>query len=140
MKMLSTLLFIVMISVADSVDAELVVIGNNDLEIRGLTKKQIIDIYMGRYSVLPNGLKVIPLDQDIDSSARKHFYAKLVDKSISEINAYWARLLFSGRATPPRVVKTEKAVIEIVTKNASVIGYIDSSMVTDKVKVITRVE
>ncbi len=140
MKVLSTLLFVFMMSVIHSANAELVVICNKDLDIQGLTKKQIIDIYMGRYSVLPNGHKLIPLDQNADSNARKQFYAKLVDKNISEINAYWARLLFSGRAMPPRTVKTEREVIDIISKDSSVIGYVDASVLTDKVKVITSVE
>jgi len=140
MKLLSTIVLILMLSVVHSVNAELVVICNKDLDIEGITKKQIIDIYMGRYSILADGHKLTPLDQDADSHAKKQFYAKLVDKDISEINAYWARLLFSGRAMPPRTVKTEREVIDIVSKDSSVIGYVDASVLTDKVKVITRVE
>ena len=140
MKSLSTLFILLMLGALSSANAQLVVIANKDMNTDELTRKKVIDIYMGRYSLLSSGEVAIPLDHRADSNARSVFYTKLVGKDVSEINAYWARLLFSGRARPPRVVKTEKEVVETVIKSSSVIGYIDSSELTDQVKVILRVE
>jgi len=120
--------------------ADIVVIGNKDIEIKVLSKKQVIDIYMGRKSTFPNGQAALPIDQDKDSTTRKLFYHNLVDKTINEINAYWARLLFSGRAVAPLSVKNGSIVIDMIKNNKSVIGYIRLEDLTDDVRVLNHVD
>lgn len=140
MKRLHTLILICTLFYAEILPAEVVVIANKDNQMKVLTKKQVIDIYMGRTSLFPNGEAVVPLDQDADSSIRKLFYQNLVNKTVSEINAYWARLLFSGRATPPRAVESVTSVINIIKNNKSAIGYIQLKDLTDDVHVISYVD
>lgn len=140
MKPIFNLIVLLIIGLIFPASAELVVIANKDMDTEGLTRKKVIDIYMGRNSVFANGKIAIPLDQSVDSTARSQFYEKLVGKNMSEINAYWARLLFSGRARPPHVIKREEEIVDTITESSSVIGYVDSSQLTDKVKVIIRVE
>jgi ABC-type phosphate transport system substrate-binding protein len=120
--------------------ADIVVIGNKDIQIKALTKKQVIDIYMGRKLTFPNGKTALPIDQGKDSTTRKLFYHNLVDKTLSEINAYWARLLFSGRTAPPRSVENGSSVINIIKNNKSVIGYIHLEDLTDDVRVLNYVD
>jgi ABC-type phosphate transport system substrate-binding protein len=120
--------------------ADIVVVANKDNQIEALTKKQIIDIYMGRKSTFPNGEVVLPIDQEIDSTTRKLFYQNLVNKTVSEINTYWARLLFSGRATPPRPANNGSSVINIIKNNKSAIGYIKLEDITDDVRVLRHVD
>lgn len=120
--------------------AEIVVVANKDNQIEMLTKKQVIDIYMGRTSTFPNGEVVLPIDQETDSAVRKLFYLYLVDKTVSEINAYWARLLFSGRATPPRPAENSSSVINIIKKNKSAIGYVNLEDLSDDVRVLSHVD
>jgi len=120
--------------------ADILVVANKDNQIETLTKKQIIDIYMGRKSTFPNGEVVLPIDQETGSTIRKLFYKNLVNKTLSEINTYWARLLFSGRATPPRPANNGSSVINIIKKNKSAIGYINLEDVTDDVRVLNHVD
>jgi ABC-type phosphate transport system substrate-binding protein len=131
------ILFYVELAVAEGV---VVVVANKDNQMKVLTKKQVIDIYMGRTSLFPNGQAALPLDQNSDSSIRKLFYQNLVNKTVSEINAYWARLLFSGRASPPRTVESVTSVINIIKNNKAAIGYIQLEDLTNDVQVITYVD
>lgn len=142
MKRLPTLIVICTLFFAELSLAEgvVVVIANKDNDMKVLTKKQVIDIYMGRTTRFPNGEVAVPLDQNSDSSIRKLFYLNLVNKTVSEINAYWARLLFSGRATPPRMVESVTSVLNIIKKNKAAIGYIQLKDLTDDVQVITYVD
>ena len=71
---------------------------------------------------------------------RSAFYRGLVNKSVAEVNAYWAKLLFTGRASPPQVVGNSRAVLAAVRDNKSAIGYVDSADVDDSVKVVARVD
>lgn len=120
--------------------ADIVVIGNKESQVKELTKKQVIDIYMGRKSTFPNGDTALPLDQNSDSTIRKMFYQVLVEKTVSEVNSYWARLLFSGRATPPRSIKGGTMVIDMIRNNKSAIGYIKLEDLTEDVRVLSHVD
>ena len=71
---------------------------------------------------------------------RSSFYRKLVDKSVAEINAYWARLLFTGRATPPRVLSSDPLVVKSVRENLDAVAYVDSKNLDGKVKVVYRLK
>ena len=114
---------------------EIVVISNPESGVEKLTRMQVIDIYTGREGDLPSGVTALPLDLAIDASERVTFYRRLLNKSVSEINAYWARLLFSGRATPPRQVKDSAAAIEAVAQNKGAIAYVDKSQVNANARV-----
>jgi len=118
--------------------AEVVVIVHTDNPLAELNREQLIDIYMGRYTHFPDGRAAMPVDQAPDSPIRAAYYQKLVNKSVAQVNAFWARLLFSGRATPPRVLTGTQAVIDVVTHNRNAIGYIDNQDLNDNVKVVLR--
>tara|TARA_R110001592_G_scaffold165658_1_gene400143 strand:+ start:43 stop:471 length:429 start_codon:yes stop_codon:yes gene_type:complete len=138
--LLLTLPLILTLFYAELSLAEVIVVANKDNQMRMLTKKQVIDIYMGRTSLFPNGEAALPLDQNSNSLIRKIFYQNLVNKTVNEINAYWARLLFSGRATPPRMVETASSVIDIIKNNKSALGYIQLEDLTNDVQVISHVD
>ena len=116
--------------------AELVVIVNTDVKIDKLTRNDVINIFMGRYRKFPDGSSVQPLDIKGESIERQDFYKKLLDKSLADINAYWARLIFSGRTAPPLKLDTQHDVLEKVTIDPTAIGYMERSGLNAKVKVV----
>jgi ABC-type phosphate transport system substrate-binding protein len=119
--------------------AELVVIVNPANHTTELTRRQLVNLYMGRTQHYPDGTFALPVDQAPDSEARKNFYKTLVDKSVAEVNAYWAKLLFTGRASPPRSVSDADTVLRVVRDNRDAIGYIERRYVDDTVKVVGQV-
>jgi len=118
---------------------ELVVIVNSTNQTTELTHRQLVNLYMGRTQNYPDGTLALPVDQAPDSKARETFYKTLVGKSVAEVNAYWARLLFTGRASPPRSLTDSETVLQVVRENRNAIGYIESKYVDDTVKVVGRV-
>lgn len=120
--------------------AAIVVIVNTDNPVNNFTQRQLVDLYMGRNLYFPDGRLAIRLDQSPGSSIREEFYQQLVGKTVAEVNAYWARLLFTGRASPPQVMNNSERVIEAVTKNKNAIGYVRESELVDTVKVVGRVD
>lgn len=114
--------------------ADLVVIVQADSEITQLEHSEVINIFMGRYKRLPNGLQAQPLDIEGESAERREFYHKLVDKTLPEINAYWARLMFSGRTMPPHGLKNQLEVVEKVASDPAAIGYVERKNLTPRVK------
>lgn len=108
--------------------ADIVVIGNVNNDLDSMTQKQVVDVFMGRTRLLPNGSFALPVDEPI---ARGVFYKALTKRPIEQIDAYWARIMFSGQATPPMKLPNSEAVIKVVMENRGAIGYVDSEMVNE---------
>jgi ABC-type phosphate transport system substrate-binding protein len=125
---------------ATSAMADILIIVNADNPTTELGSRQVVDLYMGRLQSFPDGEAAFPLDLPPDSPVREGFYRQLMDKSVAEVNAYWARLLFTGRATPPRVLSDSPTVLKAVRENRGAIGYIDSANLNETVKVVGRVD
>lgn len=117
---------------------ELLVVVNPDNPSSQLTRNQVIDIFMGRHVNYPDGTIALPLDQAPDSPVRQQFYRVLIDKSVAQVNAYWARLLFTGRSTPPHVVISLEDLKNTVSKNRGSIAYIESKDLSSNLKVVHR--
>lgn len=120
--------------------AEIVVVVNPQNPLASLDRRALVDLYMGRTRFFPDGSLVLRLDQAPESAVREAFYRALVHKSVAEVNAYWARLLFTGRASPPQVLEGSQAVLAAVRDNVNAIGYVDSQDLDDSVKVVGRVD
>jgi ABC-type phosphate transport system substrate-binding protein len=115
---------------------DLVVIVSADSGVEKLSREEVVNIFMGRYRKLPNGAVAIPLDVEGESAERADFYQKLLGKSLAEVNAYWARLVFSGRTTAPVAVATQREVLDRVVRDPNAIGYVERRNLNKNVKVV----
>ena len=126
----------VLLLCASSVHAELAIIVNNDNATNDITVEEVVNIFLGKSRSLPDGTKVVPIDQWEGEPARTAFYHDLVKKSQSQLNSYWSRLIFAGKGQPPFAVSNSEEVMEFIAGNQNMIGYVDSSLVDETVKVI----
>ena len=116
----------------------IVVVVSKDSNINSLTKRQVVDIYMGRFNTFPNGENVSPFDLPPQSTLKNQFYMQLLQKSEKKVNSYWARLLFSGSAKPPTIVKSVDDIISRIIENNEMMAYIPESEVRQGVKVVFK--
>jgi ABC-type phosphate transport system substrate-binding protein len=119
--------------------AGVVVIGNPGLGVSSLSADLISDIYLAKTVALPDGTRVKVVDQQEGSSARKTFYSKVIQKDETQLKAYWAKQIFTGKATPPDVMAGDKEVKAWVAGTQGGIGYVDDSVVDGTVKVLYKV-
>jgi ABC-type phosphate transport system substrate-binding protein len=119
--------------------AEVVVIANREMPVSSLSKEEVYRIYLGKTKFLPNGAKVIPVDQKSGSASRDKFYSSVIKKSDSEVKSYWSRVIFTGQGYPPIQESDDQSVKELVAKNPNCMGYVDKSYVDDSVKVVYSV-
>lgn len=115
---------------------DLVVIVNPATKIETLTRAQTLDIFLGRYRKLPSGSTAMPLDLRDNAPERAQFYMSLAHMDAALMQSYWARLVFSGKASPPFQVEDPLMAIELVATNPNAIAYVDRSLVTHRVKVV----
>lgn len=104
--------------------------------VTALNQGQLAGIFLGKMSVLPSGETVVPIDQAEGSALRNEFYAKFTGKSPAQIKAYWSKIIFTGRGQPPIEAPDSIAVKKMVIENPRAIGYIDQSLVDDRVRVL----
>lgn len=118
--------------------AEIVLIVNADSGVTELTKKDVVNIYTGRFFVQPDGNIFEPYDQSQGSELRTRFYKKLLNKSVAEMNAYWARLLFTGRSKKPRQLPNKSQSLDTISNNPDAIVYIDSKSLNnfEQIKIV----
>jgi len=126
----------VMLLCAHSARAELVVIVHAGSPVEHLERHDVINIFMGRFRQFPDGAPAVPLDVAGESPERREFYRKLLAKTLAEINAYWARLLFSGRTLPPRGLPDQARVLDQVAADPAAIGYADRKNLDSRVKIV----
>jgi ABC-type phosphate transport system substrate-binding protein len=140
MRISHLLIGLLILVMSSSVWSEVFIVVSKDSDISNLSQKEVTDIYMGRTQSFPNGSLAFPLDQAAQSRVRENFYKILVNKTPAQINAYWSRLLFTGRASPPRVISDPALLLSAIEQNRSAIAYVDGSMLSDSVKVVAHVK
>jgi ABC-type phosphate transport system substrate-binding protein len=95
-------------------------------------------IFLGKQTKFTNGNRAIPMNATETLPTYVAFIDKIVGKSRTQINAYWTRLVFTGKGSMPATLASDTDIIATVAVNQGAISYVDSSSVTDKVKVIAN--
>ena len=123
------------VALSMSVWAEVVVVVHPS-NTATLAADDIAKIYLGRTKAFPNWQTVLPVAQSEQSPATAIFNEKVLNKTGSQMKAYWSKLVFTGKGSPPKEVDSDAEIVALVSQNPNVIGYIDKAAVTDKVKVL----
>lgn len=134
-SLLLTLSLISILGSAAPAESDLAVIVNKDSELHELSKRQVVDIYMGKTKTLPSGKSLLVLDLPEQSNDKELFYRIIVGKDLAQVNAYRARLYFSGRVSPPKQARSDD-IIDIVLNNKNAIGYIRDEFVKEDVRIV----
>jgi ABC-type phosphate transport system substrate-binding protein len=101
-------------------------------------KKTIKKIFLGKTKSFKNGRIAILLSPGPDTPARSEFNKLVLSKSSNQINAYWSKMIFTGKGVPPQEMKSASEIISAVAANQDTIAYIDAASVTDAVKVVAK--
>lgn len=120
--------------------ADMVVIVHPQFEAASLTRREVINIFMGRFRFLATGQAVKPLDLPAGDPKKARFYRTLTGKELSDIDAYWARLVLTGNSSPPEESAGADAMLDTVARHLHTIGYVDRSQVDKRVRIIFEPE
>lgn len=101
-----------------------------------IDKEAVSRIFLGRMKSFDGGGEAVPLAQSEGSPARTEFNDKVIGKSDSQLKAYWSKLVFTGKGTPPKEVVSDAEIIKLVSENPAMIAYVDSGSVNSSVKVV----
>ena len=116
--------------------AQVAVVVNPKSPLATMTADQVSGIFLGKSNTLPSGATAAPTDLPESAATRDLFYTKVTGKSAAQVKAAWSRLVFSGKATPPKELASSAEVKKFVASNPDAIGYIEKSAVDGSVKVV----
>ena len=129
-NLMSTLLLAALAAATTAASAETVVIVSQKNPATRMFSEQASQFFLGKSNLFT------PVDQAEGSAVRADFYRKVADKDPAQVKALWSKLVFTGKATPPKEYAGNDAVKKAVAADPKAIGYIDKSAVDDTVKVI----
>lgn len=118
---------------ASAAHAEIVVVVNAKHAATSMTSEQLTNIYLGKDSSLS------PVDLPEASAEREQFYKKVAGKDAAQVKTIWARLIFTGKAQPPKETSGSAAAVKQVAGDEKAIAYVDRSAVDSSVKVVYTV-
>lgn len=103
-----------------------------------LNAKTAKKLFLGKVKSIP-GMGEVTLVGQVDDSPTKAEFTKMVaKKGLNKYKAYWSKMIFSGKAAPPKELANDAEVKAYVAKNADAVGYINANAVDDSVKVLLR--
>ena len=134
-RSLRKVLFALPLCLSGVAAAEIAVIVHPSAGVDAASKEEIARLFLNKSTNI-KGVNLSPIDQAEGTAARDAFYKKVGDKTASQLNAYWSRLIFTGKGQPPESVSDDAEAIQVISEDASSIGYVDASAVNSSVKVI----
>ncbi len=103
-----------------------VVVVNEANAADSMAKANLAKIFLKKITRWDSGAKVQPVDQAESRSVRESFTKSVHGRNVHAIKAYWQKMIFSGKATPPLEHDSDSQVVEYVRKHPGAIGYIST--------------
>lgn len=132
---MKTIMLLLSVLCATPVLAEIAVVVN-PANSNAVSGDDINRFFLGKAASFSDGTKAVPLNQNEGAAARDEFDSKVLNRSAAQLKAYWSKLVFTGKGTPPKELADDAAVKAAVAAEAGAIGYISSGSVDSSVKVI----
>ncbi|MBU1311421.1 phosphate ABC transporter substrate-binding protein [Rheinheimera muenzenbergensis] len=105
-----------------------------------LTQEDLARLYTGKLSAFTDGSSAVPVNLADSAPLRSEFDQKALGRSSSQVKAFWSKLVFTGKGTPPKEVASDAEVLTLVANNPNIIGYVSAGAVSDQVKVLLTLE
>ncbi|MBF0469627.1 MAG: phosphate ABC transporter substrate-binding protein [Desulfamplus sp.] len=125
---------------AEESSGEVVVVVNHKNPVQSLSKREVSDMFLARRRTFPSGQAVLVLEHEKNSRVRENFFSLLNQMTLKQVNAYWARLQFSGEVQPPQSLSDSRSVLEMVKRNSNAIGYMESTSVDESVRIVLHLK
>ncbi|WP_019604474.1 substrate-binding domain-containing protein [Teredinibacter turnerae] len=129
-------LFIVTLLFAVTTAAAETAVIVHPLNSASIDRDAINKIFLGKSQSFSDGTSATPINHKDGSPIRSAFDKNVLDKTSSQVKAYWSKLMFTGKGTPPEELGGDAAVKTAVAGDSGAIGYIDAAQVDDSVKVV----
>jgi ABC-type phosphate transport system substrate-binding protein len=112
---------------------EYLIVANKDLQGSSIEKDSLKGIYLREIKTWGNGGAVII---PVDLNSENDFYKNLFQKNRTQMQAYWLNMRIKYSIDLPVAKKDAEGVKEFIAANKNAIGFLRSSDLDDRVKVL----
>ena len=112
--------------------ADVVVIVSAKSSAAAMSADDIANIYLGKSTAMK------PVDNA--TAVRGAVYTAVAGKDEAQVKAIWSKLVFTGKATPPKELASSAEVVKAVAADPNIIGYVEKGAVDASVKVVYEVK
>ena len=136
MKVLSFLIFTTMLVflTISPVQAESLVIVTARDNVEELSTHDVARIFLGKVTSYPSGAEVVPLNMDPEDQNYAEFARIVLKKTTSQLKAYWAKQVFTGKGRPPRSLGSSAKLRELVASHKRYLSYLDRNDIDNSVR------
>ena len=103
-----------------------------------LDKDAIKRIFLGKTRAFPGGGEAVPVALKEGTAENQEFTKSVLSKTPKQLKAYWAKMVFTGKGTPPRQLDGTAKVLELIAANPSLIGFVPAGTAGAEVKVVGK--
>lgn len=103
-----------------------------------VSKDDLEAIFLGRRSTFADGSRATPFYLVAGDATRDQFDEKVLGRSTSQLRAYWSKLMFTGKGTPPQELSNSAEAVAKVAADSSGVAYVDEASVNSSVKVVFK--
>ena len=114
------LILLLTLGLSAAVQAQIFVVVSIESAIQPMSESEVADIYLGRKRTFDQAEITQVFDRD--GALRERFFNKVANMQTSQVNAYWAKLKFSGRMRAPDLVETDEELVRSLVANPNAIG------------------
>lgn len=139
-SILSAALFSALVGISSFSVADNLVIISSPENVEQLNLDDVARIFLGKVTQYPSGETVEPIDIDPTHPSYERFAQIVLNKSPSQLRAYWAKQIFTGKGRPPQVVASARDLQDIVASDSRYLSYINSEDIENDLRWIIELE
>ena len=137
---MKTLIFLLVLTLSCPTFSKIYVVTNADAPITNLSKKELRDLYLGRTKSFPNGEYAKVIDRQGNEELRTKFFKTVCNMSPRKVDAFWAKLVFSGRMHPLEKMEADAEVLNSLKDDKYALAFVSSAPVHANLKIVMVIE
>ena len=118
---------------------DLVIVTATD-NVEQLNLDDVARIFLGKVTRFPGGEEVVPLNLDPEDPSYEEFARLVLKKTPSQLKAYWAKRVFTGKGKPPRTISSVEELLTLVASDKRYLSYVDKHKVNHTVRWVIVLE
>ncbi len=126
---------IVSLSTSISAQAGAIVVARNSA-IDAVNTEEARKIFLGREAIVAG--QPLTVIYNSDGATRAAFESRVLGKTGADLNTYWAKLIFTGKANAPVEASGDTAVKSKISSVPGAIGYISDAAIDDSLKMLMK--
>lgn len=134
------LIFLLTLTLSFGSFSKVYVVANSEAPIANLSKKELRDLYLGRSKSFPNGEYAKVIDRQGNEELRTKFFKTVCNMSPRKVDAFWAKLVFSGRMHPLEKMEADSEVLSSLNDNKYALAFVSSAPAHANLKIIMVIE